>query len=196
MWCVEFLKLYLIYVQDSVIGVLDSLMWVLYSVLELPTFIDLGHMPVPNCFFQVAFVENSDSIIQTQTVQSFAILWQSPWTILGTVTWSILVFVLPNSFIVKAFWNYLSVASCCIFFPHVSLCSYIVDISQYLCQVEAFCLCLYFWILLCTIFSLQSSSPSLFWTDLFNSSPWSQASPVMCFAGVLFSHHCAPSLQN
>lgn len=40
------------------------------AVLELPPFIDLGHMPVSNCFFQIAFVCSADFILVILTLQT------------------------------------------------------------------------------------------------------------------------------
>lgn len=87
-------------------------------------------MPVPNCFFEAAFVESPDSIIQIQTVQSFAILWQSPWAILGTVD-----LINPSLCLAKFCLSYLKhLETTClllvaVFFPHVLVCVVILWIS-------------------------------------------------------------------
>lgn len=89
-------------------------------------------MPVPNCFFQVAFVASSDSIIQIQTVQSFAILWQSPWAILGTV-----YLISPSLCLAKFYLLYLKhfgitcllLVAVFIFFFHMLICVVILWIS-------------------------------------------------------------------
>lgn len=63
-------------------------------------------------------------------------------------------------------------------------------ICQSLCQMEAFCVSLYLWLLLCTVFFLQSSSPSLFWTDLCSSFPWRKFQ--LCFLLVAYFHITVP----
>lgn len=170
--------------------------WFLKKFIEEVTYIYWFGTYASPCFFQVAFVESPDSIIQIQTVHSFAILWQSPWAIWGTV-----YLINPSLCLAKFCLSYLKhfettflLIAGVFFFPHLSPCCYIVDMSIPLPDGSILCVTLPLTPLVYCFPSAVKQPLTLL--DRFMQLFSLEEISVMFFAGCLLSHHCAPSPQN